>query len=183
MSIEYKSLEFLGYPHHKVGNDGTVWSRLQLGTRKLGPWRQMGYGHRKYPNVHIKYNYKGRTYLVHKLVLLAFVGPCPPGQQCRHLDGNPWNNNLSNLCWGTPQENGQDKISHGTSKRPIRIRLKISKSLQGEKHFNAHLTATDVMNIRTERAMGIPIRELAARFNVSIATISMIAHKRRWSHI
>lgn len=30
----------------------------------------------------------GRRVQVHRLVLEAFVGPCPPGMECRHLDGD-----------------------------------------------------------------------------------------------
>lgn len=33
--------------------------------------------------------------------------------ETRHLDGDPGNNALSNLCWGTRQENAQDKVRHG----------------------------------------------------------------------
>lgn len=40
-----------------------------------------------------------KTFKVHRLVLETFVGPCPPGMECRHLDGNPLNNKLNNLCW------------------------------------------------------------------------------------
>ncbi len=58
----------------------------------------------------------GRTWsgVVHRLVLEAFVGPCPDGMECRHLDGNQTNNWLDNLAWGTKQENEADKIRHGT---------------------------------------------------------------------
>src|ERR1700738_11373 len=52
---------------------------------------------------------------VHALILKTFVGPCPPGQECRHLDGNSSNNDLSNLCWGTHKENEGDKRRHGTT--------------------------------------------------------------------
>jgi hypothetical protein len=51
----------------------------------------------------------------HHLVLLAFVGPRPEGMETRHLDGNPRNNSLSNLAYGTHTENMQDKIRHGTN--------------------------------------------------------------------
>ena len=42
---------------------------------------------------------------VHRLVLTAFVGKCPSGQEARHLDGVPTNNMLTNLVWGTRSEN------------------------------------------------------------------------------
>jgi hypothetical protein len=52
-------------------------------------------------------------FFVHTLVLTAFVGPCPQGMECRHLDGNPANNRLGNLKWGTPEENWADRRRHG----------------------------------------------------------------------
>jgi len=51
---------------------------------------------------------------IHVLVLLAFVGPRPEGQQARHLNGNATDNRRVNLAWGTPKQNTADSIRHGT---------------------------------------------------------------------
>lgn len=51
---------------------------------------------------------------VHRLVMLTFVGPRPDGLEIRHRDGNPANNALSNLSYGTHSENMLDKVAHGT---------------------------------------------------------------------
>jgi len=48
------------------------------------------------------------------LVATAFHGPCPDGQQCRHLNGDPADNRSDNLKWGTPSEQAHDKVRHGT---------------------------------------------------------------------
>lgn len=55
---------------------------------------------------------RGRTRLVHTLILQAFVGPRPDGMDGCHNDGNPANNRLSNLRWDTPSENMLDRIWH-----------------------------------------------------------------------
>lgn len=53
---------------------------------------------------------------VHRLVLLAFAGnPPTPLHECAHLDGNPENNNASNLIWATRKENHSHKTIHGTA--------------------------------------------------------------------
>ena len=57
---------------------------------------------------------------VHKLVLLAFVGPALPNQECRHLNGDPADNRLKNLRWGTRTENIKDAVQHGTWMTPER---------------------------------------------------------------
>lgn len=56
---------------------------------------------------------EGRWRFVHRLVLEAFIGPCPPGMECRHLDDNKTHNRLPNLCWGTRIENRADMIRNG----------------------------------------------------------------------
>lgn len=59
-----------------------------------------------------------RKYQVHRLVLAAFIGPCPEGMETRHLDGDRANNHLENLAWGTPEENTADRVRHGTTHAP-----------------------------------------------------------------
>lgn len=50
------------------------------------------------------------TFQVHRLVMLAFVGPCPYGMQVRHFpDHDPANNRLANLVYGTALENARDR--------------------------------------------------------------------------
>lgn len=51
---------------------------------------------------------------VHRLVLEAFIGPSTERQECCHNDGDPTNNNLSNLRWGSRSENQLDRVRHGT---------------------------------------------------------------------
>jgi hypothetical protein len=63
---------------------------------------------------------------VHKLVLEAFTGqPRPEGMVCCHVNGNPSDNRLENLRWGTLRDNAADKRRHTaagvpTFYRPIR---------------------------------------------------------------
>ncbi len=51
--------------------------------------------------------------LVHQLVLAAFVGPRPDGMLTRHLNGDPADNRLVNLAYGTASENMRDRVNHG----------------------------------------------------------------------
>lgn len=58
---------------------------------------------------------KRKNYRVHRLVLETFIGPAPEDRPItRHLDGNPQNNILENLTWGSDIENTMDKRRHGT---------------------------------------------------------------------
>lgn len=49
---------------------------------------------------------------VGKLVCETFNGLCPEGLEVRHLDGNPFNNNIQNLKFGTSKENSDDANKH-----------------------------------------------------------------------
>lgn len=51
-------------------------------------------------------------HFVHNLVLTAFRGPCPSGYESRHLDGDRFNNNITNLEWGTRTDNIHDRRKH-----------------------------------------------------------------------
>jgi hypothetical protein len=50
---------------------------------------------------------------VHRLVLEAFVGACPPGMEGCHWDDDKLNNRLSNLRWDTRSANNHDRVRNG----------------------------------------------------------------------
>jgi len=51
---------------------------------------------------------------VHQLVAEAFIGPRPKGCQVRHGSKGVLDNCVSNLCYGTPSEDGLDRRRDGT---------------------------------------------------------------------
>lgn len=79
--------------------------RLRRRGQPLRRWQERGYWMVRLGS--------GRQWAVHRLVLTAFVGPCPDGMEGCHNDGDPSNARLSNLRWDTPRENAQDVIRHG----------------------------------------------------------------------
>ena len=54
-----------------------------------------------------------QTFTVHGLVLTAFRGERPHGAVTRHLNGDPSDNRLVNLEWGTGSQNQYDAVAHG----------------------------------------------------------------------
>lgn len=76
----------------------------------LATARASRYGHR---SVSLSVAGERRTARVHHLVLEAFVGPRPAGLETRHLNGDPSDNRLANLTYGTPSENQRDRVRHG----------------------------------------------------------------------
>lgn len=63
----------------------------------------------------------GKSHYVHELVLLAFIGACPPGQECCHENDDATDNRLVNLRWDTRNENMRDRVRNG--RHPMRKRL------------------------------------------------------------
>ncbi|WP_211339176.1 NUMOD4 motif-containing HNH endonuclease [Salana multivorans] len=83
-----------------------------------------------YPMVSL-YRDRGRsTRTVHRLVLLAFVGPEPEGAEACHRDGNPTNNALPNLYWGTHSENMHDAVRHGRNRQARRTTCPLGHPLE-----------------------------------------------------
>jgi plasmid maintenance system antidote protein VapI len=113
---------------------------------------------------------KRKVALVHLVVLLAFVGPLPTGQETRHLNGVRDDNRLENLCYGTREENHQDNLDNGAF-------------VVGEEHGRAKLTEDQVKEIIRLRMEGMSSFYLAPRFGVNDATISNILTGRTWAHV
>ena len=94
---------------YEVSSNGRVASLLGRNRRILRAGDSRGYR-----LVILRRGGMSHTRLVHRLVLEAFVGPRPEGMVARHLNGDPGDNRLENLAWGTQSENNYDKVRHGT---------------------------------------------------------------------
>lgn len=92
------------------GLTGTKVKQFYKG-RVLNPSNANKYGHK---SVHIGYDKKRILVSVHKLILLAFVGPCPDGMECCHNNGIASDNRIENLRWDTHKNNNADRKKHGS---------------------------------------------------------------------
>jgi hypothetical protein len=95
-----------------------------------------------------------KTYSTHRLVALAFIGPCPIGKEVDHIDADRFNNTLKNLRY-----------------------LVISKNR------GAKLTADQAVEIRRLSLEGMSNRRLGEMFGVTESAIrhirSGISHKSK----
>jgi hypothetical protein len=151
---------------YQVSNLGRVRSQ----ERVLKPWHNpSGYGMVAFWNRRKK---RMDPKQIHALVLTAFDGPKQAGQVCRHLDGNPANNVLHNLSWGTHKENHLDAKIHGTHKAPPRL-VQV-----GELNHAVKLTREQVDHIRQKTATA---KELAALYGITQWTVFDIRKGRSWA--
>lgn len=154
-----------GHPGYEVSNLGQVRSYRTLQGHPCNEPRIMklmivqGYWHIKL----------GRSFqsAVHRLVALAFLGPRPRDMECRHLDGNRLNPELSNLAYGTREQNYHDRHRHGTDN-------------SGERHGNSKLTNEQVDLIRNSQESS---ERLAQELGVTVGTVSKVRFGRAWRHL
>lgn len=148
-----------GYEVSSVG-------RVRRGKRHLKQWK-----------IKAGYSYIGVMYLdgawkrcrVHRLVLEAFVGPCPAGMIVCHNNGVRDDNRLENLRYDTAASNVRDMYKHGT--RPYGLAC------------GGKLCVGQVLAIRLRRSRGESLASLAEAFNVHQATISNVAKRRAYSKV
>lgn len=170
--VEYRPIE--DFPGYRVGSDGTVWTSWRRGNRpiitdvwrRLKPWNVNGY-----LMVSLRAGKEVKRDLVHRLVLIAFVGECPKGKEaCHDPDPDRSNCRLSNLRWDTRKANHADKIKHGTAQR-------------GENHFRSRLTVEDVLKIRQMRIDGAVYDLIARHFEIDRSTVCQIVNRKTWKHV
>lgn len=161
---------------YSISTDGRMMTLSRLiycggGGYKLVPNRLMKLNKHSqgYRWVTLKDRGRQRSVLVHVLVLETFVGPCPQGMECRHLNGKRWDNRLENLCWGTSKENTDDTRRHGTL-------------ATGERCGSSKLTWGRVRKIRRLYSTGkYTQRQLADTFGLdSQMTVSKIVRGETW---
>lgn len=165
--VEYRKIK--GFPAYLIGSDGTVWSKHRRRFKKLKPNTGDRGG---YFRVELCNGLSIRRWVsVHHLVLEAFVGPRPKGKEACHWDDDPSNNKLSNLRWGTKQENTEDLLRNGGS-------------LRGTRNPQSKLTEMSAWMIKIlyrEKLAGR--HELAKDFGVSTSTVWLIGTGRKWAHL
>jgi len=169
-----------GYPDYRISILGRI-KRIRIAHNNQR-WKA---GHIKklktqgrYLNTSLHKGIAHKQDYVHRLVLLSFVGQCPPSCECNHKDGNKLNNRLDNLEWTTHSKNELHAYKNGLKKGigcPGRI---------GELHPLHKLKNGEVWLIKkilaSKRIAQIKIAEM---FKVSQPAISKINIGKRWPHI
>jgi hypothetical protein len=159
---------------YRVGDDGTVLSCRLPGTCRLSEeWRPLKIqkdAHTGYARVTLRIDGRSVHAYVHRLVLEAFVGPCPEGMEACHFpDQDRMNCRLENLRWDTRAANQADKVAHGTSNR-------------GARRHMARLSDADVLDmVATRKAIpSATYTDLAILYGVSMQAVANIFQGHNW---
>ena len=173
--VQFKDIP--DHPGYCVGDDGSVWSSKRP-ARGLGssgwsignPWRQLMPMINKDGYLFVSLSNQ-KHYMVHRLVLISFVGPCPDKHECCHFPNRDRSDNrLCNLRWGTRVDNRKDSDTHKTLPR-------------GEHNQRSVLTEKQVLEIRKEYNNLKGYKKLSEKYNVSRMTIWNIVRRKTWIHI
>jgi len=113
------------------------------------------------------------TQFVHRIVAKLFL-PNPNGlPEIDHLDNNRVNPSLSNLEWVTRKENTDRAKARGSHK----------DAHKGERNGRASLTASLVLQMRSEYQDGAKIIDLKRKYGHPFNTISNAVRGKTWRHL
>jgi len=163
---EYR--EIAGFPGYFIGTDGLVYSTRDRKGNVTDSWKALTLYRRRYGARYMVVCMRGKPCgqvcqkYVHRLVLEAFVGPCPHGMVACHWDNDTTNNSLANLRWDTQKANMSDKKRHGTYGK---------------------LGEDVVREIFQLREQGLKQREIAEHFGIDRNTVLRVLRGRKWSHL
>jgi hypothetical protein len=150
-----------GFPGYFACRLGVIFSTLRFGYPvPLRSYPIKG----GYLQVNLFRDGKHRPKRVHQLILEAYIGPCPPGMETRHINNIPSDNRLSNLRWGTRAENDEDK--------------RLAGSLKGTLNPKAKLTEEDVRSIRTMKTS-----DAVKKYGIHCNNVYLIKNRQTWKHI
>ena len=116
----------------------------------------------------IKPDGKRKSELVHRLVLKTFIGELPQGQMGLHKDDNKRNNKLSNLYYGSAQDNADDRVRNGSQ-------------LNGYNHPMAKVTPLDLKLIPLLRELGHSWTAVAEVLGVEKSTAQKALKRQTFS--
>lgn len=175
------------FSYYVASKDGKVFTRPcvpNVGGTRTGPrpradyWKEVSMFIVKakhtppYQKCRVTQDGKTRLVSVHRFILECWEGVKPRNIITRHMDGNPLNNAISNLKYGTVQENVQDAFKH------------TGNYAEGEKNGRAVLNANDVHAIRNRFDSGEKIASIHKDYpHVTKETVGYAARRTTWSHI
>lgn len=160
--------------YYEVSNLGNVRSKSRKGITNFG---ERAYGgnvvlkkinHKNgYDVVNLTTKNSRKQYLVHRLVIEAFIGEKPIGMECCHNNGDRKDNRLKNLRWDTRKNNHADKLLHGTWQYGERIGTSKLKEWQAKE----------------VKYSNVPLKELSKKFNVSMGCVEKIRYLQSWKYL
>jgi hypothetical protein len=116
------------------------------------------------------YNKKSKTFDVHKLMGLTFLGMTKDGQQICHNNGIRTDCRLENLRIDTASNNQKDRVLHGTTNR-------------GSNHTSSIYSESLIKEIKIKLKNGIRPPALSKEYQISENYIRNIKNGYKWKWV
>jgi hypothetical protein len=109
-----------------------------------------------------------QTRTVHTLVLAAFVGPRPRGQESMHLNNDPLDNRVENLAYGSHPENVEAQFGNGRPRaapKPPKVCIRCSAEFEGAGR-RCHACVVEIGEQAARLLVaGVPLDQVAERLD------------------
>lgn len=124
-------------------------------------------------NRYVKIHVGPKFYPLHRLVAQHFIPNPDDLPQVNHIDGNRYNNTISNLEWCSASENVKHAYSTGL------------KSNHGELNPVSKLTESDVRRIWAMRKSNLTARQIRDRLGlqVSVDAVKLVRTGKNWASL
>lgn len=175
---EWRAIE--GYEDYDVSNMGRVRSWRRRGGNRAKAARLLKQIDRTGYRVLFLTNDWGKqqSFLVHRLVCLAFLENPEDKPYVNHRDFDRANNRLGNLEWVTPAEN----VEHSRLAGHCNGGHAASEKDGGKRHPRAKLTLAQAIEIKELIRGGMTQNDLARKFKVGRSCIASISCGKTWVH-
>lgn len=180
---EYQIKEIIGFKGYFVDTNGIIFSawqqhgrnNLQIDESNLHEIKLHKLPHTGHLTTILRKNGTPKTVRPQRAVAFAFLENSDPLNKTYvcHKDGNPSNNNVDNLYWGTPLENTNDMKRHGT----MAVGEKLPQSKLNDKIVRV------IKHLLEDRWYGITQYDIGKFFGVRQDDISRIKNGHYWKHI
>jgi len=118
-----------------------------------------------------RFSYNGKAERAHRVSWLLHRGPIPDGMLVCHRCDNPGCVNPDHLFLGSAAESTADMDAKGR---------RVTVPHPGEQHGYAKLSEQDVRAIRASNERQ---RDIAKRFGITQANVSLIRRRKSWAHV
>jgi len=165
--------EIPGFPAYRIDSAGVLWTRNKARQpHESDPWKPLKLIKNPHGYYAVILHNRGATRhaQVHRLVLEAFVGPCPDGHVACHANDVRTDNRLENLRWDTRQANSADAKRNGL--------LWLGQAVP-----NARLTPEIVRAIRREHTLGKSFCAIGREYGMCHKQVIRVVRRERWAHV
>ena len=154
--------QILDYPNYEVSDLGKVYNIATGKEVKSNVSNITGYY-----NLSLCNKGKVKSFMIHRIVLSAFVENTENKPQVNHINGDKSDNRLCNLEWNTRSENQKHSVKTG---------LRSAAGIKNSQSKISDSIAIEIFNSKESNDV------LSLKYKISVSCISQIRNGWIWTH-